>query len=183
MAQRGEIHLAFALSIMLCIAIQNLSIGVNVVSKGSPSRMRKVRRISLGMTILPKSSTRLTIPVAFIYLSPFLVGRPSPLGRVPAEQADGRGFASSDLACARSQFLWSDCHQQSIIRFALLPQRGRLFAPTIILQITMLLFVKERRLYRHKQKMNLHFLERNVGSSFLKFFTGDEIIDGNIIVF
>ena len=37
--------------------------------------MRKVLRISLGITILPKSSTRLTMPVAFIvYLSPFLVG-------------------------------------------------------------------------------------------------------------
>ena len=48
----------------LCIAQQNLSIGVNVVSKGSPSRIFKVLRISLGITILPKSSTLLTIPVA-----------------------------------------------------------------------------------------------------------------------
>ena len=40
---------------------------VNVVYEGSPSRMRSVRLISLGMTILPRSSTRLTIPVAFIY--------------------------------------------------------------------------------------------------------------------
>ena len=39
---------------------------VNDVSDGSPSRMRRVRRISLGMTIRPRSSTRLTIPVAFI---------------------------------------------------------------------------------------------------------------------
>ena len=49
---------------MLCIAQQNLSIGVNVVSEGSPSRMRRVRRISFGITILPKSSDLLTIPVA-----------------------------------------------------------------------------------------------------------------------
>ncbi len=36
---------------------------------GSPSRIRIVRRISLGMTTLPRSSIRLTIPVAFmIYL-------------------------------------------------------------------------------------------------------------------
>ena len=32
----------------------------------------RVRRISLGMTIRPRSSTLLTMPVAFIYLSPFL---------------------------------------------------------------------------------------------------------------
>ena len=57
---------------MLCIAQQNLSLGVNVVCKESPSQMRRVRLISLGITILPKSSTLLTMPVAFIYLSPFL---------------------------------------------------------------------------------------------------------------
>ena len=65
--KRGEMRLAFTLSTTLCIAQQNRSIGVNVVCDGSPSRMRRVRLISLGMTILPKSSTRLTMPVAFIY--------------------------------------------------------------------------------------------------------------------
>ena len=55
-----------ALSAKLCIEIQNLSIGVNVVNKGSPSRIFKVLRISLGITILPKSSTRRTIPVAML---------------------------------------------------------------------------------------------------------------------
>ena len=55
--------------------MQNLSKGVNVVSRGSPSRILSVLLISFGITILPKSSTRRTIPVAFIvYLSPFLVG-------------------------------------------------------------------------------------------------------------
>ena len=49
------------------IARQNFSHGDNVVSDGSPSRMRMVRRISLGMTTLPRSSILLTIPVAFIY--------------------------------------------------------------------------------------------------------------------
>ena len=44
----------------------NRCLTVNDVNKGSPSRMRRVRRISLGMTIRPRSSTRLTIPVAFI---------------------------------------------------------------------------------------------------------------------
>ena len=39
----------------------------NVVCDGSPSRMRMVRRISLGMTTRPKSSIRRTIPVAFIF--------------------------------------------------------------------------------------------------------------------
>ena len=48
-------------------AIRNFSNGVNVISGGSPSRIRRVRRISLGITTLPKSSIRLTIPVAFIY--------------------------------------------------------------------------------------------------------------------
>ena len=49
-------HSAGILCAKLCIAIQNLSIGVNVVSEGSPSRIRSVRLISLGMTILPRSS-------------------------------------------------------------------------------------------------------------------------------
>ena len=37
---------------------------------GSPSRILMVRRISLGMTTLPRSSMRLTIPVAFILFPP-----------------------------------------------------------------------------------------------------------------
>ena len=44
----------------------NRSLSVNDVNSGSPSRIRRVLRISLGMTIRPRSSTRLTIPVAFI---------------------------------------------------------------------------------------------------------------------
>ena len=55
------------LSTTLCIAQQNLSIGVNVVNRGSPSLIRIVLRISFGITTLPKSSILLTIPVAFIY--------------------------------------------------------------------------------------------------------------------
>ena len=62
--QRSEIHSAVILCIRLFIAQQSLSIGVNVVSKRSPSRIFKVLLISLGITILPKSSTLLTIPVA-----------------------------------------------------------------------------------------------------------------------
>ena len=54
------------LSTTPCIAQQNLSNGVNVVCEGSPSRILKVLLISLGITTRPKSSIRLTIPVAFI---------------------------------------------------------------------------------------------------------------------
>ena len=53
--------------------------------------MRRVRLISLGITILPKSSTLLTMPVAFIYLSPFLQRRKASLVQreVAARRADG----------------------------------------------------------------------------------------------
>ncbi len=37
------------------------------------SHIRKVLRISFGITILPKSSILLTIPVAFIYSKPTLI--------------------------------------------------------------------------------------------------------------
>ena len=52
------------------MAKQNLSHRVNDVCNGSPSRIRMVRRISLGITTRPKSSMRRTIPVAFIYKFP-----------------------------------------------------------------------------------------------------------------
>ena len=50
------------------IAHKYRSLTVNVFSSGSPSLMRKVLRISFGITIRPRSSTLRTIPVAFIYL-------------------------------------------------------------------------------------------------------------------
>ena len=43
-------------------------------ARGSPARLGRVLLISLGITILPKSSALLTMPVAFLYPSPFLVG-------------------------------------------------------------------------------------------------------------
>ena len=49
---------------------QNFSLGVNDICNWSPSRIRMVRRISLGMTTRPKSSMRRTIPVAFIISNP-----------------------------------------------------------------------------------------------------------------
>lgn len=57
------------------IAKQNLSHHANVICNGSPSRIRIVRRISLGITTLPRSSILLTIPVAFIILTPLLLLR------------------------------------------------------------------------------------------------------------
>lgn len=51
------------------MAKQNLSHGVNAVCNGSPSRIRSVRRISLGITTRPRSSILLTIPVAFMVAS------------------------------------------------------------------------------------------------------------------
>ena len=124
----------------LCIAQQNRSIGVNVVSKGSPSLIRKVRRISLGMTIRPRSSTLLTMPVAFIvYLSPFLQGYKASLVQreVAARRADG-GIA----------FI---VHYNPPVSSADSPlyTRGPFPVPTIILQITLLVSVNKRRLYRH----------------------------------
>ena len=90
--QRSEIHSAVILCTRLCIAQQKMSIGVNVVSEGSPSRIFRVLLISFGITILPRSSTRLTMPVAFIiYLSPFLQGCKASLVQreVAARRADG----------------------------------------------------------------------------------------------
>ena len=46
------------------IALTNCSSDVNVVYEGSPSRILRVLLISLGITIRPRSSTLLTIPVA-----------------------------------------------------------------------------------------------------------------------
>ena len=45
------------------------TLSANVVYNGSPSRILIVRRISFGITILPRSSILRTMPVAFIYKS------------------------------------------------------------------------------------------------------------------
>ena len=120
-----EFHLALHLSTTLCTAQQKLSIGVNVVCKGSPSRMRRVLLISLGITILPKSSTLLTMPVAFIYLSPFTIHL--------------AGDRRSPLQILTNLFVGANCVRPS----------------TIILQITMLLFVNGEDLYCTNTKTNL----------------------------
>ena len=58
--KRSEFHLACSLYRfkILCTAIANFSSSVNELSGGSPSRIRIVRRISLGITTRPKSSPR-----------------------------------------------------------------------------------------------------------------------------
>ena len=56
-----------------CIPEQNTKSCVNVISEGSPSRIRMVLRISFGITTRPKSSILLTIPVAFILCLLFMV--------------------------------------------------------------------------------------------------------------
>ena len=115
--RRGEIHLAFVLSAILCIAQQNLSIGVNVVSEGSPSRIFRVLLISLGITILPKSSTLLTMPVAFIYLSPFRICR----GRRPRRPAGTSSVSAQRAVVGASpynnftNYAVSICKQTEII--------------------------------------------------------------------
>ena len=55
------------------MASQKRSVGVNVICDGSPSRMRIVLLISLGITTRPRSSILLTIPVAFIIYINLLV--------------------------------------------------------------------------------------------------------------
>lgn len=60
-------------SAMVRLIIPNQSerlLTVNVIQSGSPSRIRNVRRISLGTTMRPRSSILRTIPVAFIYKIP-----------------------------------------------------------------------------------------------------------------
>ena len=63
---------------------------VSMLPERRPSRMRRVLLISLGITIRPRSSTLLTIPVAFIYLSSFpRRSQRLPLsGELSTEQAD-----------------------------------------------------------------------------------------------
>ena len=67
------IHLPSHLSSSLSMANPNLSYSDNIICDGSPSRIRNVRRISFGMTTLPKSSILLTMPVAFIIVCPPLI--------------------------------------------------------------------------------------------------------------
>ena len=158
---------------MLCIAQQNRSIGVNVVSKGSPSRILNVLLISLGMTILPKSSTRRTIPVAFIYLSPFLV---APLGPF----AEGAGTAQA-VAGGVSHRTYDTPSVICSANATSLKEGGK--AAYNYFTNYAVSICKSQEIIPQQTKMNRHFLLERIGSSFLKFFTGDQIIDRNVIVF
>ena len=71
--KRGEIHLAFTLSIKLCIAIQNLSIGVNVVSKGSTLRIFNVPLISGGIIMRSVGVDAYIDPRADVGIRPYCV--------------------------------------------------------------------------------------------------------------
>lgn len=73
-------------------ACTNRATGVNVVSVGSPSRIRIVRRISFGITTRPRSSIRLTIPVAFMFRTSFLAAAGA--SRIPV-RALRKGFLHS----------------------------------------------------------------------------------------
>ena len=73
-------------------AYKNRATGVNVVSVGSPSRIRIVRRISFGITTRPRSSIRLTIPVAFMFRTSFLAAAGA--SRIPV-RALRKGFLHS----------------------------------------------------------------------------------------
>jgi len=64
------LHFSPILSDKSIRAYKNLAMGVNVICAGSPSRIRIVRRISFGITTRPRSSIRLTIPVAFMFTPP-----------------------------------------------------------------------------------------------------------------
>ena len=93
---------------------------VNIVCKGSPSRTRRVQRTSLGITILPRSSTRRTIPVA---VPGIFVG-----GRAPASSADR-------------------CHSLSSLypppaALASLPSSFHIYSLLVNSRITMLVFVR-----------------------------------------
>ena len=84
---------------------------------------------------------------AFIYLSPFLQGIKPPLckGRwLPAGQTEGLSFST---------------HYNPPVSFADSPlyTRGPFPVPTIILQITLLVSVKDRRLYCRERKTPLPF--------------------------
>ena len=88
------------------MAKQNLSHRANVVSDGSPSRIRIVRRISLGMTTLPRSSILLTIPVAFIYFFLLCMNTSSVLlfaafGRICGAAAGRKGKNAKKLTTKR----------------------------------------------------------------------------------
>ena len=121
--------------------MQNRSIGVNVVCEGSPSRILSVLLISLGITIRPRSSTLLTMPVAFIYLSPLQ------MSQAPKAPLCKGGWQKSLISDWGIVMYRQKPIPPSRLRRATSLYTREAFRPTIILQITMLLFVRQGDLY------------------------------------
>ena len=113
----------------------------------------------------PQSSTLLTMPVAFIYLSPFTIhltgGRLPPLHFEMLVRACRGGYQPPDKApLCKGGWQKSLISDWGIVLYrypTIPPSRLRraislctreAFVPTIILQITLLVSVKGRRLYR-----------------------------------
>ena len=103
------------------IAKQNLSHRVNDVCNGSPSRMRRVLLISFGMTILPRSSTRRTMPVAFIILFSF---EAHDARFSPVEVFAGKG----ELCMGAAAIFFSGC-----VSFKAIPHRKRCQKPPSVI--------------------------------------------------
>ena len=92
---------------------QYFSHRVNDVCNGSPSRIRRVLRISFGMTILPRSSTRRTMPVAFIILFSF---EARDARFAPVEVFAGKG----ELCMGAAAIFFSGC-----VSFKAIPHRKK----------------------------------------------------------
>ena len=92
---------------------QYFSHRVNDVCNGSPSRIRRVLLISFGMTILPRSSTRRTMPVAFIILFSF---EARDARFAPVEVFAGKG----ELCMGAAAIFFSGC-----VSFKAIPHRKR----------------------------------------------------------
>ena len=100
---------------------QNFSHRVNDVCNGSPSRIRRVLLISFGMTILPRSSTRRTMPVAFIILFSF---EARDARFAPVEVFAGKG----ELCMGAAAIFFSGC-----VSFKAIPHRKKCQIPPSVI--------------------------------------------------
>ena len=71
--QRSEFYSAVILFVRLCIAIHNLSFGVNVVSKGSALRIFNMPLISGGIIMRPVGVDAYIDPRADVGIRPYCV--------------------------------------------------------------------------------------------------------------
>lgn len=85
-------------------AIQNSCQFFNVICDGSPSRIRRVRRISFGITTRPRSSILRTIPVAFMVLFSSVFRFPCYSLQKPANYAKQGEKGKPPIANQHSQF-------------------------------------------------------------------------------